>query len=75
MDASIQKIKQALPFQYAKLIAQRIGGTITQEQVRHVFVGRINDPKILLPVIQAANDLIEEKKQVVELTNKVAAAI
>lgn len=56
-------IKKALPFQYAKLIANKLSD-ISPEQVRNVFSGEVTDPDIVLSVLEEARRLYELQKKI-----------
>lgn len=60
--AELEAIRNALPYRYATTIASKIEG-VTPRDVRRVFSGQLKKPEIVLPVLEEAGRLYEEKKQ------------
>lgn len=66
MTASqLKRLRKNLPSHYGKAIADKLGiPTIDNIKVVKVLNGEITDPNILIPVLDAAAELIESRKRV-----------
>jgi len=71
MVINLNRIKSKLPKQYGRAIAMRLNSNfIDSQKVVRVFNGEITDPDIVVPVLDAAAQIIETHKKITRRIRK-----